>query len=73
MRYDQLSGPELTGQVMFDNGDKFDGLLAIRQGRVVLIQGKYEFEYPKDRAEGEFRDTGSGDLRGSFMYYWANG
>jgi len=40
---------------------------------VILIRGKYDFNYPKDRAEGEFIDTGSDKLRGSFTYFWANG
>ena len=55
-----MAGPELAGEVVFDNGDRFEGWLAIREGRVVLVRGKYDFNSPKDRAEGEFIDARSG-------------
>ena len=67
-----LNLTEAQGQLLYENGDSFEGQLAIEDGTVVRKKGVYTFG-SGDVAQGEFKDNAMGTLLGRFMYLWGNG
>lgn len=63
---------EVKGEIVYECGDVFEGVVALREGKVARLRGLYRFS-GGDRAEGEFRDGPRGELGGQFVYWWANG
>lgn len=45
--------------ITYENGDKFDGIISIRDGKVRREKGTYHFENG-DRADGQFRENEEG-------------
>ena len=70
--FQNLHAPQLNGTISYENGDKYSGLLEIRDGKVIRLDGTYNFVIG-DSAMGQFMETPEGDLAGNYVYRWANG
>ena len=69
---DTFGGPELKGNISYENGDNFEGIVSIKNGAVRREKGTYFFQNG-DRADGQFFDNDTGQLRGKFLYEWTSG